>query len=35
MIAGFRIDELHIHPQSISAPLYRAFERVTHAEFAA
>ena len=33
--AGFDVTGVDIHPQPISAPLHRAFEHVTHAEFAA
>ena len=35
MIAGFGIDQLHVHPKPIAIALHRAFEHVADVQFAA
>ena len=35
MVGGFGIDQLHVHPKPVAAPLHRAFEHVADVQLAA
>jgi hypothetical protein len=35
VIAGFGVNQQHIHPKSVTATLHRAFEHVADVQFAA
>ena len=34
MVAGFGVDQLHVHPETAAASLYRAFERIADIQLA-
>ena len=34
MIAGFGVDQLHIHPKAVAATLHRAFEHIADVQLA-
>ena len=34
MIAGFGVDQLHVHPKAVAATLHRAFEHVADVQLA-